>query len=55
MIITPNDVDKYDILTWTMFDEVVQNITNEFKNKKIDALFGQPRGGLPLAVALSHT
>lgn len=55
MIITPNDVDKYDILTWSMFDDVVQNITKEFKDKKIEALFGQPRGGLPLAVALSHT
>lgn len=55
MIKTPNDVDKYDILTWSMFDKAVQNITNEFKNKNLDAIYGQPRGGLPLAVALSHT
>jgi hypoxanthine phosphoribosyltransferase len=55
MIKTPNDIDKYDILTWSMFDEAIQNITNEFKNKSLDAIYGQPRGGLPLAVALSHT
>lgn len=54
MIKTPSDVAKYDILTWSDFDDAVDKIANEFKDKKIQAIYGVPRGGLPLAVALSH-
>lgn len=55
MILTPNDTDKYDILTWTMFDLMIAEITDSLKETNIDAIYGQPRGGLPIAVALSHT
>ena len=55
MILTPNDTDKYDILNWSMFDVMIADITDSLKETNIDAIYGQPRGGLPIAVALSHT
>lgn len=42
------------ILTWQEFDLAVDAIAQHFKYKKIKSVFGEPRGGLPLAVALSH-
>ena len=43
------------LLTWQQFDTAVEIIANQYKDRKpFDAVFGIPRGGLCLAVALSH-
>lgn len=48
------------LLTWDAFDEAVQAATAEFKNSawvtdgNCSGIYGIPRGGLILAVALSH-
>ena len=40
--------------TWREFDKSVEYIANKSKFFKISAIYGVPRGGLCLAVALSH-
>jgi len=40
--------------TWSEFDKSVQHIANECKFSKFSGIYGVPRGGLCLAVALSH-
>ena len=40
--------------TWSEFDESVEYIANECKCLKFSGIYGVPRGGLCLAVALSH-
>ncbi len=40
--------------TWQEFDKSVQYIANKCKNLEFDGIYGIPRGGLCLAVALSH-
>ena len=40
--------------TWNEFDESVNQIADKCKNWKISNIYGIPRGGLCLAVALSH-
>ena len=40
--------------TWSEFDKSVQCIANECKFLKFSGIYGVPRGGLCLAVALSH-
>ena len=40
--------------TWSEFDKSVQHIANECKFSKFSGIYGIPRGGLCLAVALSH-
>ena len=40
--------------TWNEFDKSVDHIANEFKYHKLSGIYGVPRGGLCLAVALSH-
>jgi hypoxanthine phosphoribosyltransferase len=40
-------------LTWNDFDQAVRWIADEFAGS-VQAIYGEPRGGLPLAVALSH-
>ena len=42
-------------LTWLEFDKCVFSISNECKNKGLKGVYGFPRGGLCLAVALSHS
>ncbi len=42
-------------LNWTEFDNCVNFISNKCKNKKFEGVYGFPRGGLCLAVALSHS
>ena len=41
-------------LTWTEFDKSVENIASKCKNLEFSGIYGVPRGGLCLAVALSH-
>jgi hypoxanthine phosphoribosyltransferase len=40
--------------TWEEFDKSVEHIANKCKSLKISGIYGVPRGGLCLAVALSH-
>ena len=40
--------------TWTEFDESVEYIANKCKFLEFSGIYGIPRGGLCLAVALSH-
>ena len=40
--------------TWSEFDNAVEHIANECKFLKFSGIYGVPRGGLCLAVALSH-
>ena len=40
--------------TWREFDESVEQIANKCRFKEFSGIYGVPRGGLCLAVALSH-
>ena len=40
--------------TWNEFDKSVEYIANQCKLLKLSGIYGVPRGGLCLAVALSH-
>ena len=40
--------------TWSEFDKSVDYIANQCKEMKLTGIYGVPRGGLCLAVALSH-
>jgi len=40
--------------TWSEFDKSVEQIANKCQFKKFSGIYGVPRGGLCLAVALSH-
>ena len=40
--------------TWSEFDKSVEYIANKCKFLKFSGIYGVPRGGLCLAVALSH-
>ena len=40
--------------TWSVFDKAVEHIANECKFLEPSGIYGVPRGGLCLAVALSH-
>lgn len=40
--------------TWNEFDKSVDYIANHCKKLKLSGIYGVPRGGLCLAVALSH-
>ena len=40
--------------TWSEFDESVDYIANQCKFLNLSGIYGVPRGGLCLAVALSH-
>ena len=42
-------------LDWKEFDECVYSISEKCKNKSFVGVYGFPRGGLCLAVALSHS
>jgi len=40
--------------TWSEFDKSVEHIANKCRFSKLSGIYGVPRGGLCLAVALSH-
>ena len=42
-------------LSWKEFDECVFSISKQCINKTLEGVYGFPRGGLCLAVALSHS
>lgn len=41
-------------LSWEEFDEAVFKLASTFEGVALNGVYGFPRGGLPLAVALSH-
>ena len=43
------------MLSWIEFDECTYSIYKKCKNKSFQGVYGFPRGGLCLAVALSHS
>ena len=43
------------ILSWDEFNSCINRITIECKKKRFSGVYGFPRGGLCLAVALSHS
>ena len=47
-------IKMINYFTWSEFDESVEKIANKCKFKKFSGIYGVPRGGLCLAVALSH-
>ena len=42
-------------LGWIQFEECIISISKKCKNKKFEGVYGFPRGGICLAVALSHS
>ena len=42
-------------LNWLEFDSCIYSIFNRCKDKNFEGVYGLPRGGLCLAVALSHS
>ena len=42
-------------LSWADFDACVQVLTQRYGGRSFDGVFGIPRGGLCLAVGLSHS
>tara|TARA_Y100001968_G_C19323684_1_gene700600 strand:- start:535 stop:930 length:396 start_codon:yes stop_codon:yes gene_type:complete len=42
------------ILSWEEFNDCINNISSACKEKRFSGVYGFPRGGLCLAVALSH-
>ena len=47
-------IDMIRHFTWSEFDKSVEQIANKCKNSEFSGIYGVPRGGLCLAVALSH-
>jgi hypoxanthine phosphoribosyltransferase len=46
--------NKY-FLTWNKYQELVEGLAKKIsRNREFSAVFGIPRGGLPIAVSLSH-
>ena len=43
-----------DYFTWSEFDKSVEHIANKCEFLEFSGIYGVPRGGLCLAVALSH-
>ena len=42
------------VLSWAQFDQAVQQLASRFAGSAVTGVYGVPRGGLCLAVALSH-
>ena len=42
------------VLSWEQFDQAVQLLASRFADSSLSGVYGVPRGGLCLAVALSH-
>lgn len=42
------------LLDWNDFDQAVARIADQCQREGLAGVYGVPRGGLPLAVALSH-
>ena len=42
------------VLSWAQFDQAVAQLASRFADAELTGVYGVPRGGLCLAVALSH-
>ena len=42
------------VLSWDQFDQAVEQLALRFADSSVTGIYGIPRGGLCLAVALSH-
>ena len=42
-------------LKWSEFDQCIYSISKKCENKRFEGVYGFPRGGIILAVALSHS
>ncbi len=42
-------------LSWAQFNSAVDVLTRRLVGREIASIYGVPRGGLPMAVALSHS
>ncbi len=47
-------IKMINYFSWSEFDKSVEQIANKCSFKKFSGIYGVPRGGLCLAVALSH-
>ena len=45
---------KYDIVSWMQVEGFIKDVCNMYTNKTFTGVYGIPRGGLVLAVMLSH-
>ena len=50
----PCKIKMISYFTWSEFDKSVEQIANKCRFKEFSGIYGVPRGGLCLAVALSH-
>ena len=48
------EIKMISYFTWREFDQSVEQIANKCRLKDFSGIYGVPRGGLCLAVALSH-
>ena len=51
-----DDINGKHYMSWMGFEFAISEMVKEYKrtNQKCEAIFGPPRGGLPIAVTLSH-
>ena len=42
------------VLSWAQFDQAVQQLASRFAGSAVNGVYGVPRGGLCLAVAIRH-
>src|SRR3990167_9638298 len=47
-------MDKIEKLSWSEFDRSIKKIASWAEDKRVSSVYGIPRGGLVVAVALSH-
>ena len=50
------DIDDKHYLSWMGLEFAIDDLVNDYKENdyKCDYIYGPPRGGLPMAVTLSH-
>ena len=50
------DINDKHYLSWMGFEFAIDEFVRDYKEKgyNVDAIYGPPRGGLPIAVTLSH-
>ena len=50
------DVDGKHYISWMGFEFAISEFVKQYKESgvSVDAVYGPPRGGLPIAVTLSH-
>ena len=54
ILLKKKKIDMINYFTWTEFDKSVEHIADKCKLINFSGIYGVPRGGLCLAVAISH-